>query len=225
MAAASDKDEGLKRLGGGRWQTRDERFTIEPQSGTWAVVDAEQTDDLGLPLVRGPFKSLGAAKEAIEAARGTAAPTSKLKARAGSAPGAATPAKATKTASGSKASAKGKAETRQPAKPPEPEEPPEPRWLRDLEPAERRRATKLIEQLAKAGAADPEGMVRRDLIGEVPAVAGFALEQAIKALGAKPSLAEVADLLVDGRDNALGVRWRLVDGDGRPIPLDTDAIG
>ncbi len=78
--------------------------------------------------------------------------------------------------------------------------------------------------LAAAGAADPEGMVRRDLIGEVPAVAGFAVEQAIKALGAKPSLAEVADLLVDGRDNGLGVRWRLVDGDGRPIPLDTDAL-
>ena len=28
-ADANDKDEGLKRLGGGRWQTRDERFTIE----------------------------------------------------------------------------------------------------------------------------------------------------------------------------------------------------
>ncbi len=111
MAAAPDKDEGLKRLGGGRWQTRDERFTIEPQSGTWAVVDAEQTDDLGLPLVRGPFKSLGAAKEAIEAARGTAAPTSKLKNRA------AVPAAAprtTRTAGGSKAPSKGRAEAKPP---------------------------------------------------------------------------------------------------------------
>lgn len=215
MAAAPDKDEGLKRLGGGRWQTRDERFTIEPQSGTWAVVDAGQTDDLGLPLVRGPFKSLGAAKEAIEAARGTTAPTSKLKNRA-AVPTAAP--RTTRTAGGSKAPSKGRAEAKPPA------EPPEPRWMRDLEPAERRRATKLIEMLAAAGATDPEGMVRRDLIGEVPAVAGFAVEQAIKALGAKPSLAEVADLLVDGRDNGLGVRWRLVDGDGRPIPLDTDAL-
>ena len=49
-----DKDGSLKRLGGGRWQTRDERFTIEPQSGTWVVVDGEQTDDLGLALVRQP---------------------------------------------------------------------------------------------------------------------------------------------------------------------------
>ena len=59
MAAKKIDDAGsLKRLGGGRWQTRDERFTIEPQSGTWVLVDGEQTDDLGLPLVRGPFRSL-----------------------------------------------------------------------------------------------------------------------------------------------------------------------
>ena len=81
MAQTHDKDEALKRLGGGRWQTRDERFTIEPQSGTWVVVDAEQTDDLGLPLVRGPFGSLRDAKEAIERARGTEPAESPLNAR------------------------------------------------------------------------------------------------------------------------------------------------
>ncbi len=82
MAAAADKDEALKRLGGGRWQTRDARFTIEPQSGTWVVVDAEQVDDLGLPLVRGPFGSLGAAKDAIAEARASEPVTSPLAARA-----------------------------------------------------------------------------------------------------------------------------------------------
>jgi hypothetical protein len=61
----------LKRLGGGRWETRDGRFTIEPQSGTWVVVDNTQTDELGLALVRGPFGSLTAAKEAIEGVRGS----------------------------------------------------------------------------------------------------------------------------------------------------------
>src|SRR5438477_12059402 len=74
----ADADASLKRLGGGRWQTRDERFTIEPQSGTWVVVDAEQTDDLGLPLVRGPFPSLTAAKAAISTARTSAPMTSPL---------------------------------------------------------------------------------------------------------------------------------------------------
>src|SRR6476646_6433188 len=80
--ATADKDDGsLKRLGGGRWQTRDERFTIEPQSGTWVVVDGEQTDDLGLPLVRGPFGSLRDAKAAIETARETEPAESPLNAR------------------------------------------------------------------------------------------------------------------------------------------------
>ena len=61
--------DALKRLGGGRWETRDGRFQIEPQSGTWVIVDTTQTNEFGLPLVRGPFGSLGAAKEAIEEAR------------------------------------------------------------------------------------------------------------------------------------------------------------
>src|SRR3954453_16161074 len=73
-AESNDGDESLKRLGGGRWQTRDDRFTIEPQSGTWAVVDAEETDDLGLPLVRGPFRGLTDAKAAIAGARTTGPP-------------------------------------------------------------------------------------------------------------------------------------------------------
>ena len=60
------KDDALKRLGGGRWETKDGRFQIEPQSGTWVIVDTTQTNEFGLPLVRGPFPSLGAAKEAIE---------------------------------------------------------------------------------------------------------------------------------------------------------------
>ena len=71
---------------------------------------------------------------------------------------------------------------------------------------------------------DPEGMVRRDVVGEVPAVAAFAVARAIRALGAKATPAEVADLLAEGRDNELGVRWRLVDGDGRPISIDADAL-
>src|SRR3954471_1537134 len=63
------KDEALKRLGGGRGETRDGRFQIEPESGTWVIVDTTQTNEFGLPLVRGPFPSLGAAKDAIETAR------------------------------------------------------------------------------------------------------------------------------------------------------------
>src|SRR5215210_6393588 len=81
-SAADDADAPLKRLGGGRWQTRDERFTIEPQSGTWVVVDAEQTDDFGMPLVRGPFPSLTAAKAEIATARSADPAASPLAERA-----------------------------------------------------------------------------------------------------------------------------------------------
>src|SRR5436190_24352692 len=63
------KPDALKRLGGGRWETKDGRFQIEPQSGTWVIVDTSQTNEFGLPLVRGPFGSLTAAREAIEDAR------------------------------------------------------------------------------------------------------------------------------------------------------------
>jgi hypothetical protein len=211
----AEKDEGLKRLGGGRWQTRDERFTIEPQSGTWAVLDADQTDDLGLPLVRGPFKSLGAAKEAIAEARGAELSVSPLKERAKAVT---QKAKTTEKQSGAARTA-----ARKPAKA-KPVGPEEPRWMRDLEPDERRRANRLIERLTAADARDPEGIVRRDLVGEVPAVAAFAIERAIGELGIDAPIRDVVDLLTDGRDAGLGVRWRLVDDDGRQIQIDTKAL-
>ncbi len=213
--ATADKDESLKRLGGGRWQTRDERFTIEPQSGTWVVVDAEQTDDLGLSLVRGPYGSLGAAKTAIATARDTEPAASPLAAKL--------PRKKSASAvepEGKDTAPPAKAKT---AKRAEPEPPPEPRWMQALEPAERRRAKRLIDGLGEAGAPDPEGIARRDIVGEVPAVAGFAIARAIKALGDDASPAEVARLLAGGRDEDLGVRWRLVDGEDRPITLDLES--
>jgi hypothetical protein len=228
MAKATDKDEALKRLGGGRWQTRDERFTIEPQSGTWVVVDAEQTDELGLPLVRGPFGSLGAAKEAIAEARDAKPADSPLAERAEQLRD--RPAKAeTSTKSSTKAdegvSAKPGKSTRsaEPAKGTKPEAPTEPRWIQALEPAERRRANRLIDRLTEAGASDPEGIARRDIVGEVPAVAAFAIARALTKLGDEARPEQVAGLLAGGRDEDLSVRWRLVDGDDRTITVDLEA--
>jgi hypothetical protein len=233
MAKAMDKDEPLKRLGGGRWQTRDERFTIEPQSGTWVVVDAEQADDLGLPLVRGPFASLGAAKAAIEAARGAVQAPSPLAARLRDQPATRSDTDDDRPRrSAAAGSRRGATETSararsapasQAAAPAKPEPPAEPRWLAALEPADRRRAKKLIDRLGEAGAADPEGLARRDVVGETPAAAAFAIAREIKALGEDATPPKVARLLAGGRDDDLGVRWRLVDGEGRPITLDLDA--
>jgi hypothetical protein len=227
MAKATDKDEALKRLGGGRWQTRDERFTIEPQSGTWVVVDAEQTDDLGLPLVRGPFGSLGAAKEAIAGAREAEPAASPLAARAeqlrdrpGKAASSAPTPKTEDAGPGKRATS---AKPAKPGKGDKPDAPTEPRWIQALDPAERRRANRLIDRLTEAGARDPEGIARRDIVGEVPAVAAFAIARALARLGDDARPERVADLLEGGRDEELGVRWRLVDGDDRPITVDLEA--
>jgi hypothetical protein len=217
-------DDSLKRLGGGRWQTRDERFSIEPQSGTWAVVDAEQTDDLGLPLVRGPFRSLTEAKEAIAEARSSPPAASPLADRLGR-PRAKReiPPAAERSSRGSAAAAatppKPRAEPPR-QKPSEKEESAEPRWIAALDREARRHARRLIARLAETDAPDPEGMARRDVVGDVAAVASFAIGRALDELGADASPEKVAALLVEGRDEDLGVRWRLVDDDGRPISLD-----
>ena len=211
MATAAKQDESLKRLGGGRWQTRDERFTIEPQSGTWVVVDAEQTDELGLALVRGPFGSLGAAKEAIETARGADPAASPLADRVANLKRSEAPSTA-KTKSAKSAS---------PTKPAAPSEPAEPRWIQGLDASDRRRAKRLIDRLDAAGAPDAEGMARRDIVGDVAAVAGFAVKRALESLGDEATPSRVARLLADGRDDELEVRWRLVDGDDRPITIDS----
>jgi len=240
MASADDgPDASLKRLGGGRWQTRDERFTIEPQSGTWVVVDAEQTDDLGLPLVRGPFRSLTDTKAAIAEARSAPATASPLADRIGRrpmeraepqdairhAPARTRSAKSVASAGSAAASAASaqpshrsrdeQDEGHQPVAEPE-----EPRWFAALEPDARRRARRLIARLEEAGALDPEGMARRDIVGDVAAVAAFAIERRLEELPDDARVAAVASLLAEGRDESLGVRWRLVDDEDRPITLD-----
>lgn len=71
----------LKRESAGRYRTTDDRFGVEQSSGGWMVVDDEQVNELGLPLVRGPFGSLDDARTAIEHARSGPAPTSDLATR------------------------------------------------------------------------------------------------------------------------------------------------
>jgi hypothetical protein len=232
MAKATDQDESLKRLGGGRWQTRDERFIIEPQSGTWVVVDAEQTDELGLPLVRGPFGSLGAAKAAIAAARGADPIESPLTERAAKlrdrpddepAPRDGPPRRRSTSAKSTSSGAPATVKKAKSSEAPTHTAPAEPKWVQALDPADRRRAKRLIDRLNELGAPDPEGIVRRDIVGDVPAVASFALSRALKDLGTDAEPSQVIRLLADGRGEELGVRWRLVDGDGRPVTIDLDA--
>jgi hypothetical protein len=247
-AVPADVDDApLRRLGGGRWQTRDARFTVEPQSGTWVIVDAEQTDDLGLPLVRGPFRSLTAAKAAIGAARTTPALSSPLAGRLGrdrSGPtvaedigAASAPSRRSPGPDGRRDSKPGERprlisgaatpavrETVAPSAPargPGPLGPPEePSWIADLGAMDRGRARRLIARLRDDGLSDAEGIVRRDLLGGVPAIAAHAITARLAGLAAPTTTDDVVALLAEGRDETLGVRWRIVDGDGRPIVLD-----
>jgi hypothetical protein len=243
MAKATENDGSLKRLGGGRWQTRDERFTIEPQSGTWVVVDGEQIDDLGLPLIRGPFGSLGAAREAIATARDAKPVVSPLAAKVATLrdrPVAAPVTVHAPSDAGHTSASKPKTteaepparprDARSPAKPTKPrpkkaEPPAEPRWILDLAPPDRRRARELIAGLTDAGASDPEGIARRDIVGKVPAAAAYALARAIENLGLQATPVDIARLMAGGRDVDLDVRWHVVDGDGRPITLDLSPRG
>ena len=72
-------DDGkLKRVRAGTYQTADGRFTVEQSSTGWLVLDSEQTNELGLPLARGPFTTLDEARDAIGVARTGPRPISDL---------------------------------------------------------------------------------------------------------------------------------------------------
>jgi phosphinothricin acetyltransferase len=102
----------LKRESAGRYVSGDGRFAVEQESaGSWVVVDEEQTNELGLPLVRGPFPTLAAARSAVAAAREGPAPASPLTKRLAT-DGRGDPSER------AKARSKPKASIRPPARPP-----------------------------------------------------------------------------------------------------------
>ena len=216
------KADALTRLGGGRWETKDGRFQIEPQSGTWVIVDTTQTNEFGLPLVRGPFPSLTAAKEAIETAREQGPVESPLADRIGKV----TAAPETKPSKPTKAKPKAGAKSSEPEPEPpaEPQPPPQPKWIRDLRPNDRRKATELMARLEGLGieAADAEAVARAEISQGLPAVARLAVERRIRGATAATDDAEAAvraavKAMNVGEDPDLGVSWRLVDDRGRPI--------
>lgn len=76
--AEGETPEKLKRERAGTYVTADRRFTVEQTSSGWLLLDAEQANELGLPLTRGPFGTLDQAREAIAAARSGPAPKGEL---------------------------------------------------------------------------------------------------------------------------------------------------
>jgi len=71
-------DEKLKRERAGTYRTADGRFTIEQSTTGWLLLDSEQTNELGLPLARGPFATLDEARAAVAEARSGPRPISDL---------------------------------------------------------------------------------------------------------------------------------------------------
>jgi hypothetical protein len=219
MATADAKPDPLHRLGGGRWETKDGRFQIEPQSGTWVIVDTTQTNEFGLPLVRGPFPSLTAAREAIDVARGEGPATSPLAERIEHARAEPTASGKTKPARAAKPAA---ADAPEPEPEPEgPPEPPEPRWFRDLKPAGRARAAEMIARLRALDIDEAEAVARADVVDGRPALARLALERRLRkaavAKNPRRAVAAAIEAFLAGEDPELGTGWRLVDDRERPI--------
>ena len=71
---ADETAEKLKREKAGTYRTADGRFTVEQSSSGWLLFDGEQTNELGLPLARGPYATLDEARDAIGEARTGARP-------------------------------------------------------------------------------------------------------------------------------------------------------
>lgn len=107
--------EKLKRERAGTYVTADGRFTVEQSSSGWLLLDAEQANELGLPLARGPYATLDEARAAISDARSGPAPRADLVNIAGRSP---------KAQRGGRSRARtGPEEGASPAKAPRPEKP------------------------------------------------------------------------------------------------------
>jgi hypothetical protein len=210
-----DSDE-LKRVGAGEYRTADERFTVRNEGGRWFLVDAEQADELGQELIRGPYATREEAGHAIAAAR-----SEKVSPRARPKATARTRSDASKTKPASKPKPKLK-----------PKPASKPSWIDRLPASEASRVRAQIRALEKLGLSDAETLVRRDREGLAPAIAQRLIERELAALTADLPAAERkaaerlvrrAVAIVAGR---VGVRdralpgWRLVEIGPEPEPAN-----
>jgi hypothetical protein len=203
------KDQDPQRLireTAGRYRSADERFVVEQESpGSWYVADSLHTDDLGMPLLRGPFTTLDAAKKGAAEARESKAPAAPKRP-----PLTRTPDRKPERKTQSKR---------------EPEPPPKPKsWLETLGADDEREARRLIRTLERAGIDEPEELARRELDSKKPIVASELLAKALTARAGDDGLTPeaVLDVLMrEGFDKDRGRPargWRLVELDDRGRP-------
>ncbi len=70
MAAEPTREptiKGLRRERAGRYRSADDRFVIEGSGGLWYLTDDFRRDELGQPMVIGPFASLAEARDRMAA--------------------------------------------------------------------------------------------------------------------------------------------------------------
>lgn len=60
-----DATEELKRVRAGLYQTHDGRFNVEQSDATWYVRDSKRRDQFGQPVLTGPYRTLGEARNAV----------------------------------------------------------------------------------------------------------------------------------------------------------------
>jgi hypothetical protein len=150
--AAGDPNK-LARKKAGTYQTADERFEVRQAALGWFLIDSTATDELGQELVRGPFPTLGAVREALPDARRAA--LKPLPRRA---------APATKAAA-------------KPKKKPLPAS-----WLDRLPTAEATAARRLIRALELEGIDEAEQLVKDARNDHEPLVARRVLERRLEAI-------------------------------------------
>jgi hypothetical protein len=198
----------LKRERAGRYVTADGRFAVEGNAaGTWYMVDAERLDGLGLPLVRGPYATLDAARDAVAEAQrtpaesGTAPPPKPKQERSARAHAPAEPAVPGTPAppppkSSARQAAREEAEPARGKRATKPEAAAEakaekkagaakeaaadvPAWMARLEPEEQATARRLLALLERAGIDEP-GLVRREIEADLPEVARALLARGVQ---------------------------------------------
>jgi hypothetical protein len=216
------KDEtgvALKRETAGRYRSADGRFTVESQGANdWYVADEEQVDQLGQPVLRGPYPSLAEAREAVAEARakpvvGRALP------RVKTTPGEARPpraaAKPQPQRDDGKATATSKRASAADAK--------LPKWLADIDADRRTSAKQMANELAGLGVDDPEQLVADDFRSDEPLIAEVVLARRLRErLGSDKDVGAVLDILRDEGFRPGAGRppfgWRLIELDrqGRP---------
>jgi hypothetical protein len=57
----------IRRERAGRYRSADDRFVIEQAGSVWYLTDDARRDELGQPLVLGPYASLAEARDAMAA--------------------------------------------------------------------------------------------------------------------------------------------------------------